>query len=91
MVINEETAAMLASLYFAGITAGRFFSRFIADRLGDRRMIKYGLLIIFLGLILMIIPVSWTAVSCAGIVIAGLGSAPVYPSVIHETPANLWF
>ena len=86
--INEETAAMLASLYFAGITAGRFFSGFIADRLGDRRMIRYGLLIIFLGLILMIIPVSWTAVSCAGIVIAGLGSAPVYPSVIHETPAN---
>lgn len=70
--INEETAAMLASLYFAGITAGRFFSGFIADRLGDRRMIRYGLLIIFLGLILMIIPVSWTAVSCAGIVIAGL-------------------
>ena len=86
--INEETAAMLASLYFAGITAGRFLSGFIADRLGDRRMIRYGLLVIFLGLILMIIPVSWTSVSCAGIVIAGLGSAPVYPSVIHETPAN---
>ena len=86
--MNEETAAMLASLYFAGITAGRFLSGFIADRLGDRRMIRYGLLVIFLGLILMIIPVSWTSVSCAGIVIAGLGSAPVYPSVIHETPAN---
>ena len=86
--INEETAAMLASLYFAGITAGRFLSGFIADRLGDRRMIRYGLLVIFLGLILMIIPVSWTSVSCDGIVIAVLGSAPVYPSVIHETPAN---
>ncbi len=86
--INEETAAMLASLYFAGITAGRFFSGFIADRLGDRRMIRYGLLVIFVGLCLMLIPVSRTAVPCVGIVIAGLGSAPVYPSVIHETPAN---
>ena len=69
--IDEATAARFASLFFLGITAGRFLNGFVADRCGDRTMIRVGLLVMTLSLVLL-----------------GLGCAPVYPCIIHSTPAN---
>ena len=87
--ITEERAAAFASLFFIGITVGRFLSGFVADKLGDANMIRIGSGIIALGVLLLTIralPV-WTAL--AALVLVGLGCAPIYPAIIHATPQKV--
>lgn len=84
--ISKDKAAAFGSLFFIGITAGRFLSGFISDKLGDNRMIRLGTAIALFGVILIALPVG--AASMVGFVIIGLGCAPVYPCIIHSTPAN---
>lgn len=86
--VEEETAAMFASLFFIGMTCGRFISGFISNKLGDQKMIRLGTGILFIGLILLIIPVQNDVVALIGLIIIGLGCAPIYPSTIHSTPYN---
>lgn len=84
--VSKDEAAALGSLFFIGITAGRFLSGFISDKLGDNRMIRLGTGIALSGVVLIAIPTFITAV--VGFVIIGLGCAPVYPCIIHSTPSN---
>src|SRR5699024_1964035 len=81
-------AAMLGALFVLGLTAGRFLAGFLADRLGDRAMIRGGFLAIGLGSVLLLLPLPTDVVGFVGLVIVGLGSAPVYPAIIHSTPGN---
>ncbi len=83
---GKEEAAAFGSLFFIGITAGRFLSGFISDRLGDNRMIRLGTGIALLGAALIAVP--FKAAAIAGFIIIGLGCAPVYPCIIHSTPRN---
>ncbi|MCH5287434.1 MAG: MFS transporter [Christensenellaceae bacterium] len=85
--VPPETAARWASIFYLGITLGRFAIGFITDRVGDRNMIRIGQGCIILGVLTMLIPGSNT-VSFAGLILAGLGCAPVYPCLLHETPVN---
>lgn len=86
--ISGAQAAQFASLFYIGITAGRFLSGFVSAKIGDRRMIIIGASVLTLGIILLVIPVTAAELSLAGFVIIGLGCAPIYPSIIHSTPAN---
>ena len=86
--VLPATAAAFASLYLLGITAGRFLGGFVADRLGDRQLIRIGIATVALGVILVALPLENDVPALAGLVIAGLGSAPVYPAIIHSTPTN---
>lgn len=86
--IDVETAAKFASLFYLGITFGRFLCGFIADKLGDKALIRIGSAVMLTGVILIILPFTPTFFALAGLVIAGLGAAPVYPSVIHSTPSH---
>jgi len=86
--IDIETAANFSSLFFLGITFGRFVSGFVADRMGDRMMIRCGLVGILTGLMLIMLPVGADWPALAGLLIVGIGGAPVYPSIIHATPDN---
>ncbi|PLS28023.1 MFS transporter [Bifidobacterium anseris] len=85
--VDAQTAASYASLVFIGITVGRFVSGFLTMRLSDAWMIRLGAAIIVAGVVLLALPVPgvWNAV--AGFVVIGLGCAPVYPCIIHSTPA----
>ena len=85
---DTETAARFASLFYIGITVGRFVCGFVADRIGDRNLIRLGLAVIAAGLVMIMLPVEINAVALAGLVIVGIGCAPIYPSVIHATPTN---
>lgn len=85
--ISAEKAASWISLYFLGITLGRGICGFITLKLNDRQMIRLGQGIILLGLILMLVPAG-DLLLCAGLLLVGLGCAPVYPSIIHSTPEN---
>ena len=86
--VAPETAAGFASLFYLGITFGRFLNGFVADGLGDRRMIRIGALVMAAGALLILLPVSSPLPALAGLLIFGLGCAPVYPSIIHATPTN---
>lgn len=86
--VDTDTAAWSASLFYLGIAAGRFLCGFVAERLGDRRLIRIGILTMIGGVLLIALPVPYDAFTLAGLLIVGLGCAPVYPSVINSTPAN---
>lgn len=83
--IPAETAASYASMFYIGITIGRALSGFITEKMGDKRMIRIGLVIIGLGCLILIFSGNNTP-SLIGLVVVGLGCAPIYPSVIHSTP-----
>lgn len=86
--VTPAIAAAFASMYLLGVTAGRFLSGFVADRLGDRQLIRVGLGIIAVGLIMIALPVDTDVLALVGLVVAGFGSAPIYPAIIHSTPIN---
>ena len=86
--VDARTAAGFASLFYLGITFGRFLNGFIADRMGDRRSIRLGAAVMALGALLILLPIPSQLPALAGLLIFGLGCAPVYPSVIHSTPAH---
>ncbi|MFT3886878.1 MAG: MFS transporter [Arachnia sp.] len=86
--VDAATAAAFASLYLLGITAGRFLGGFVADRLGDRLLIRLGIGVVAVGVVMVALPVETDVLALAGLVVAGLGSAPIYPAIIHSTPAN---
>ena len=85
--VSAETAAGFASLFFVGITAGRFLSGFLTLLLNDTQMIRLGQGLIAVVIITLLLPFG-TITSLAGLLLIGLGCAPVYPSIIHATPAN---
>lgn len=85
--IPAETAAAFASLFYIGITVGRAISGFITMKLNDIQMIRLGQGIIVAGIVAMILPGS-NILAMAGLVLIGLGCAPIYPCVIHSTPAH---
>ncbi|MBQ5986284.1 MAG: MFS transporter [Clostridia bacterium] len=86
--VSEERAAAFASLFFIGITAGRFLAGFITDRLGDRNMIRLGTAIMAVGIVTVAITPLPEIFALIGFVVIGLGCAPVYPCIIHSTPYN---
>jgi len=86
--VDTETAARFAALFYLGITVGRILSGFIADKLGDRIMIRIGLLAMTAGIVLVALPVKTELPALLGLVVIGLGGAPVYPCIIHSTPVN---
>ena len=83
--ITEEVAARFGSLFYIGITVGRAISGFISMKLNDRNMIRLGSSIIIGGIAIMFLPFG-KAAALAGLLIIGLGCAPIYPCVIHSTP-----
>ena len=85
--IAAETAAGWISLYFIGITFGRLLSGFFAIKLQHRQMIRLGLILIGVGLVILLLPVQDDFV-LFGLFLLGLGLAPIFPSLIHETPIN---
>lgn len=85
--LDTETAARLASLFYIGITVGRFFSGFLTYKMNDTNMIRLGQSVICIGVVVMLLPLG-TVFSMAGLILIGLGCAPIYPCVIHSTPAH---
>lgn len=86
--ISENKAAAYASLFFIGITVGRFISGIVSEKIGDRNLIRIGTAIIGLGIVLLLLPISNPLFALIGFIVIGLGCAPIYPSIIHSTPNN---
>ena len=83
--VSAEAAAGYASLFFIGITVGRALNGFLTMRFSDARMIRAGQALVALGALLLLLPLG-TGAALAGLVVIGLGCAPIYPCIIHSTP-----
>ncbi len=82
------TASTFASLFYLGITAGRFLCGFVADRVGDKYMIRLGVAVMGIGVLLIALPLTTDLCALCGLLVIGVGAAPVYPSIIHSTPTH---
>lgn len=85
--LPADLAASYASLFFIGMTVGRAISGFLTYKLNDTQMIRLGSSLIALGIVVMLLPMGIVS-GIVGLVIIGLGCAPVYPCIIHSTPAH---
>ncbi len=88
---TADRAALWVSLFYAGITAGRFLSGLFAIKFKNRLLLKTGTIIILSGTALLLssliqaVP-EWT--SLTGFILIGLGCAPIFPGMLHETPVR---
>ncbi len=85
--IDKTTAAMWASLFCIGITVGRLASGFLTMKFNDPTMIRLGQALVLTGIVSMLLPLPYNIGTIVGLMIIGLGCAPIYPCVIHSTPA----
>lgn len=85
--ISAEQAASFGAMFFIGITVGRAINGFLAMRMHDESMIRMGQVLILLGIVTVMLPASETF-ALAGLILIGLGCAPIYPCIIHSTPAH---
>lgn len=84
-LVSKDQAALLSSLFYAGITAGRALSGFLTLRFSSKVLIRTGSLMMLAGAVLLLLPAGYAGL-IAGTALIGLGCAPVYPCTIHETP-----
>lgn len=83
--VDPSIAASWGSLFFFGIMGGRMISGLLAMRVKERTLINAGLVLAVLGALLLALPLP-QPISLAGILLFGLGCAPVFPNLIHITP-----
>lgn len=74
-------------MFYLGITAGRLISGYSANRLGDKKLIRIEFAVILAGIALILLPVTGSETALCGLIITGIGFAPIYPSFIHSAPA----
>lgn len=86
--ISSELVASFGSLIFGGLMLGRLIAGFIANRLGDRRMIRSGTMMELIGILLTALPIKGYLVAAIGFLIIGIGMGPIYPSIQHMAPIN---
>lgn len=80
-----SVSGYIVASYYASIMSGRFLSGFISNRLGNRNMIRLGLILSGIGSLLLILFRDINMIRLS-LILIGLGFAPLYPSMMHETP-----
>lgn len=83
--LTPELAARWTSLFFLGITVGRLISGFLTYTINNKNLIRIGQLICAVGAIVLFLPLP-DFFSMVGLLLIGLGCAPMYPSMMHDTP-----
>jgi fucose permease len=86
--LSEGLIASFGSLIFGGLMLGRVLSGFASNKLGDRILIRIGILVELIGIAFIFIPTSGYMLAAVGFVVIGTGMGPVYPSIMHMAPDN---
>lgn len=83
--IPLHLAGIASTVYYASIMVGRFISGFYVNRFGNLKMIRLGLILSIFGGLFMNFSTGYQFI-LIGVVMFGLGLAPLYPCLMHETP-----
>lgn len=86
--MSSELVASFGSLIFGGLMIGRLIAGFIANRLGDRKMIRIGTVVELIGILLTALSLKGYLAAAIGFLIIGIGMGPIYPSIQHMAPIN---
>lgn len=86
--MTDGMIAAFGSLIFGGLMMGRLIAGFVSNRLGDRMLIRIGIIIEILGIIIVLLPGDGYITDAIGFVIIGIGMGPVYPAIQHMAPVN---
>jgi fucose permease len=85
--LSVGVAAQWISVYYGGITIGRFLTGFITLKVDNKTLIRSGQMTALAGTILMLLPIP-SIFSLVGLILIGLGLAPIFPCMLHETPTR---
>ena len=86
---EPSRAAAWVSLYYGGITLGRFLAAFLSIKLNNKQLIRLGSILTIVAVVFMFLGhfiEHTTYFTLAGFVLFGLGCAPIFPAMLHETP-----
>ena len=86
--LSAELIASFGSLIFGGLMLGRLISGFVSNKLGDRLLIRIGIISELVGIVMVMLPISHYLPAAIGFVIIGTGMGPVYPAIQHMAPIN---
>lgn len=84
--LDTDTCAMLGSLFYLGITVGRFIAGPLSLKLNEKIMIRLGEGILVTGAIVACFGSFSEIPPIIGFIVIGLGCAPIYPAIIRSTP-----
>ncbi|MUK88226.1 MFS transporter [Ornithinibacillus sp. L9] len=83
--LPASVAAQWVSFYWGGLTIGRFITGFVTFKMSNRMLIRTGQIIALVGAVLLLLPLP-SILSLVGFIMVGLGLAPIFPCMLHETP-----
>ena len=83
---SAPDAAKYVSLYYFGITFGRFICGFLTMKFNSWKMITLGFSILGVGIAALFLPLD--SLMPVALFLIGMGCAPVYPSLLQLTPEN---
>ncbi len=84
---ETEHGALALTIYYAGMSIGRFVSGLLSDKINTWKRIGIGAAILAPAIAIMLLPLPG-AVTVVGLFFVGLGNGSIYPNMIHLTPHN---
>lgn len=83
--LGPVEAAFGTSVFFGSLTLGRMVSGFLSMRMSEAALVRSGLLTIVAGGVVML-AFAAPAMAIFSLALVGLGCAPIYPAMLHQTP-----
>jgi len=84
--LSDEAIASLSTTIFGGLMLGRVLSGLVSEKLGDKKLIRIGLIVEFIGIICVGIPIKTYVLAIIGYCLTSIGMGPIYPSIQHLVP-----
>ena len=82
-----EHGALALTVYYVGMSIGRFVSGLLANKIKTWKRIFMGCVILAPAIIMMLLPLNGIF-AVVGLFLIGLGNGSIYPNMIHLTPHN---
>ena len=82
-----EKGALALTIYYVGMSLGRFLSGLLANKIKTWKRIFIGSVILAPAIAIMLLPLP-NVFAVLGLFLIGLGNGSIYPNMIHLTPHN---
>ena len=82
-----EKGALALTIYYVGMSLGRFLSGLLANKIKTWKRIFIGSVILAPAILVMLLPLP-NIFAVLGLFLIGLGNGSIYPNMIHLTPHN---